>query len=278
MFHIDRKMGTNELSFRGSIRNKPAEPWQVTIHDPPMFFAEMLAERLRQQGITVVSIARPGDAETLPPVRPLHVVRTSLPMVLNRTNADSQNMFAEALFKRVGQQVTGTPGGWRNGAAAMRLALRQRLGTRSAALQISDGSGMSRDNLVTARMLVELLAGFHNDDDPEKARIFRESLAHAGNGDDGAYEGTGTFEKGKRFHNLAPGHEVYGKSGYINGVSTLSGYLVVPDDDGGTRTIAFSLLFNDFKPPVYVNQIKALQNRLIELIDESVSAPAKLGG
>ena len=72
---------------------------------------------------------------------------------------------------------------------------------------------------------------------------------------------------------------VFAKTGYINRVSALSGYLVTNDvaENGGgvssdeQRVVAFSLLFNGFRPPVYVPQVKLVQDNIIELIDKHLS-------
>jgi len=71
---------------------------------------------------------------------------------------------------------------------------------------------------------------------------------------------------------------VYGKSGYLNRVSALSGYLVVPQRGGGTKTLAFSLLFNGFQPPIHNHRLKQVQNALIRLLDREYAEPAQVGG
>lgn len=267
IYGVIRAPGTNRFVFHGSIRNKPYGPFQATVHDPALFFGNVFAERLRQRGVTVASVERPADDQLLPTPRALHVVQTTLPLVLTRTNRDSQNMFAEALIKRMGRAVTGASGSWENGAAAVRLALRDRLGPRSSVVSIADGSGMSRDNRVTARVLVELLASLHNDADATKAAIYRKSLAHGGV--------SGTLDD--RLQELAG--QVYGKSGYLSGVSALSGYLVLPagPEGGQPRTIAFSFLFNGFEPPVYNLHMKALQDKLVGAIEGALTPAATTG-
>ena len=274
-FSITRKPGTNDLTFRGSIRNRASEPWQVTMHDPAMVFAKLLRHRLKQEGIEVRAVERIAADTDAPPAETLHAMRTTLPLVLTRTNQDSQNMFAEALFKRIGHKVTGAPGSWENGAAAMRIFLRKRLGPRSSAAVIADGSGLSRDNRVTARLIVELLRAMH--EDPGVGELYRDSLAYGGRTHEGRYLVSGTFARNHRFDGLPPGHWVFGKSGYIRGVSALSGYLILPDADGqGHRTIAFSFLFNGFKNRNH--EIKKLQDKMVELIDTAASDPVRLGG
>ncbi len=268
-FWISRKPGTNELTFWGQVKSR-SEPFYVTFHDPPLFFARLLAHRLEAAGIRVDAIGRPDWDDALPQGRVLHTVQTTLPLVISRCNKDSQNLFAEALLKRIGRQYTGAPGSWENGAAAIRAFLNHLIGPRSASVVVVDGSGLSRDNRVTAAVLVEILKKMHQD--PQRKMLFRESLSVGGV--------DGTLRK--RFKR-GLSSRVFGKSGYIDGVSTLSGYLVmpttVPADGGpataGEDTVVFSFLFNGIKPPVYLYQIKSLQNELIKLIDKEMQTRAE---
>ncbi len=266
-FWIDRKSGTNELTFRGKVKARFFTPVRVTLNDPPIYLAQLLGLRLRRAGIEVDMITRLGGNEHAPASKPIHRVETLLPAVLRRTNRDSQNLFAEALFKRMGFALTGSPGDWENGAAAVRHALSRRLGAHAAGTTIADGSGMSRDNRVTARVLAELLQSLHQD--PELGPVFMNSLSYNGMVNGEGRVGNGTLEG--RFKKLPAGRWVYGKSGYIRSVSCLSGYLVVTDPDDPThtkRTLAFSFLFNGFSPPLSHQSLKSLQDQMIVLIDE----------
>ncbi len=275
-FWISRRTTTNDLTFWGIVKHRRTTPVYVTVHDPPALFARVFADRLEAAGIRVMSMGRPGPETRVPPGKPLYRVRTPLALVLSRCNKDSQNLFAEALLKRMGQRITGAAGSWPSGAAAIRMFLQRSLGVNGAAISIADGSGLSRDNRVTARLLVELLRQI--DQDPAKRELFRDSLAIGGV--------DGTLQN--RFGGELTGR-VLGKSGYIKGVSTLSGYLdvpVVPDASGnpasGTRTIAFSLLFNDIPPGVPGRKIKQFQEGLISLLYDNLAQPtpepAGLGG
>jgi len=270
-FWIDRKAGTNEMTFRGTVKNKFYTPVLVTLNDPPTYLAQLLSLRLGLVGIEVGEIARLGSNDQLPPARSIYRSQTLLSAVLKRTNRDSQNLYAEALLKRMGYALTGSPGSWENGPAAVRHALANRMGTRATGATVVDGSGLSRDNRVTARVLVELLTSMHND--PELSETFKASLAHAGKAMDGKRQGDGTLSK--RFKKLPAGRWVYGKSGYIRSVSSLSGYLVVtdPQDPSQTiRTIAFSFLFNGFAPPISNRDLKMLQDQMVVLIDEQAGS------
>ena len=280
-FSIDRKPGTNDLIFRGTLRTRPSHPWQVTVHDPPLYFARILSSRLRSKGIEVHAIERIAAGTNLPPNQILHSVRTVLPLVLTRTNRNSQNLFAEALLKRIGHEVTGAPGSWGNGSAAIHRFLQQHLGARASEAVIADGSGLSRENRVSAKMLVALLRSMH--ETPAYRELYRDSLAYAGRTYDGQYHSTGTFKRGRRFDGLPAGRWVFGKSGFINQVSALSGYFFVPIDNWDRssgkhlRTIAFSFIFNGFTPPKYNRDMKRLQEKMIEMIDASITISADRG-
>lgn len=260
-FWVARKAQNNELTFRGEVKTKRIQPVNVTVDDVPNFFGQLLAYRLGEAGIKVNSISRPGPDDRLPAGRELIRAETPLSIILQRCNKDSQNLFAECLFKRMGRSVTGMPGSWENGSAAVRSYLHELLGNQAADLNIVDGSGMSKDNRVTARALVGILASMNRD--PKLGPVYRNSLSIGG------VDGT----LSKRFRQNISG-QVLGKSGFIGGVSSLSGYLVLPEAGGGEHVIAFSFLFNGFKPPVYPPQIKSVQDQIVHLIDQHSSGPA----
>jgi D-alanyl-D-alanine carboxypeptidase/D-alanyl-D-alanine-endopeptidase (penicillin-binding protein 4) len=268
-FWISRQRNTNVITYRGKVKTARTKPIHVTIHDPPLFLAQLLAHRFRLAGIEVDAVRRVGLDEELPDGRTLARVVTPLATVLKRCNKDSQNLFAEALLKRVGHEFTGSAGSWSNGSAAVRHFLGARLGARAAAISIADGSGMSRQNRVSARLLVELLAAIH--EDQRVGPLFLSSLSVGGQ--------DGTLKR--RFVKDMNG-SVHGKSGYIRGVSCLSGYLVFDQqgEDQPTRVIAFAMLFNGIKAPVYPYQVKHIQNKLVRLLDEFVADPvaARMGG
>ena len=265
-FVLDRLPGTNRFVFRGSVRFRREAPFQVTVHDPPLFFAHYLRHRLALAGVTVGEPERVGPDDRLDDAVTLHAVNTTLAGVVDRTNQDSQNMFAESLLKRMGHQLTRDPGSFANGSAAVQLFLKRDLGAtvNVADVEVADGSGMSRHNRVTARLLVALLIDMYQD--PALGPAFTASLSHAGH--------NGTLRK--RLDNLDA--QVYGKSGYLGPsagyASALSGYLVKPaPTPGETPTvIAFSMLFNGFSPPLSNTRIKALQDDLLRLVDRHLAA------
>ncbi|MEM9790456.1 MAG: D-alanyl-D-alanine carboxypeptidase/D-alanyl-D-alanine-endopeptidase [Planctomycetota bacterium] len=280
-FLVHRELGTNHLRFSGTVKSRPRTPMRLTVHDPALHFAHLLADRLKAEGIDVGRVARRTIDEPAPPSIDLHVVQTGLPLVLQQVNQDSNNLAAAAVFKRMGHAFTGSPGSWDNGAAAVRHALGARLGPAFANARVTDGSGLARSNLLSPRLLVDLLDIAHQD--PALAEPFRASLAYAGANANGTYLADGTLAPGRRFDELPRGTWVLAKSGYLSGVSSLAGYLVKTDPQGMAepRVVAFAMIFNGFKPPVYNTRLKALHEEILMLVVDRLEAekPAPaLGG
>lgn len=199
------------------------------VGDPARQAATVFAGLLRDRGVAVseVSAGRlASGAEELARVE-------SAPVgdIVERMLTDSENNYAEALAHLVGGAVLDKPT-FAGGAAATEQTLDD-LGVDITGLDLADGSGLSRRNLVPARVLADLLAGVVRGADPDLAPI-APGLAVAGF--------TGTLED--RFGTAAtrPGRGfVHAKTGTLTGVSALAG--TVLDDDG--RVLVFALIANN---------------------------------
>ena len=229
---IQREVDANNFTIRGFLRQPLQAPVGVTVDNPPAFFAQLLAERLRAAGVQV-GVARLAEAADPPAagedVGP--VIRTPLRAAITRCNVDSQNLYAECLLKRFGHAATCTPGSWNNGTEALQRQVAARLGA-APGLRAADGSGLSRENRVTT----SLMTAWVNDllHDPAVSEAFLHSLAVGGK--------SGTVNK--RFRDLDPRlATVRCKTGYIDGVCALSG---VVDCVNGYRP-TFSVICNGFE-------------------------------
>jgi D-alanyl-D-alanine carboxypeptidase/D-alanyl-D-alanine-endopeptidase (penicillin-binding protein 4) len=263
---IARPKLANEFTVYGAVRFPLAEPVEVALNDPARYVGDLLADRLNRAGLGKPQVRIAVDGESFDNAKTIAVVRTPLDVVLRRCNVSSHNLYAEALLKRMGNETTGRPGSWTSGAAVIRMAMQRRLGPSDASsVQIADGSGMSRDNLVSAGVLARWLASFDPKDDTD--RVFIESLARAGL--------DGTLKN--RFQGMSPAHEIRAKTGYIRDVSSLSGY--VTDSATGQR-LAFSIIVNDFPNRVTLGTIRKTQDMIVLLIDEAMTEQTSraLGG
>lgn len=252
-------------SFRlhGTVRNTLDRPVQVTVQDPGLFFARVLADRLKKAGLTgaagiTARTAAPEEQFTGGTVAA--VVRTPISVAMERCNIDSDNLYAESLCKAAGHKATGQPGSWINGSALIRMQVRDRLGAEYASsLNLADGCGLSRNDRVSAETLTRWLRVMANDADC--GDLYVRSLAIAGE--------EGTLRK--RFKGSKIRNEVRAKSGYIREVRTLSGYVTnLPTG----RRIAFSILINDV-PSGADARAKEAHEKIVEIVDDYLAAICK---
>ena len=259
---LARQLETNHLTLYGNVRSAYRPPYNVpvTVHDMPEQFAHLMADTLQKAGVKVGSyrVASASDpafeGESIGPA-----ITTPISTVLTRCNRDSANFYAECMIKRLGHAMTRQPGSWLNGGAIVRHAVHERLDGSAAAsgLVVADGSGMSRENRVTAALLTAWLNSFHQDD--RLGPMFADSLAEPGD--------EGTLRK--RFHSSdLRGATVQAKSGYINHVSCLSGYVTAPDG----RRFSFSVLGNGLKNPGAIANAKRLQEKIVVAIAKELAA------
>ena len=131
-----------------------SEVWRSVI-DPTAYAAAVLRSQLEAAGIRVHGSVAPGIA---PAESVLLYAFDGMPL---RAEADlllkySNNFIAETLLKQLGRLDSGAPGSWANGSVALRARLAA-LGLPLDGITLVDGSGLSRDNRVSARLLVAAL-------------------------------------------------------------------------------------------------------------------------
>lgn len=263
-----RALDGNAITLHGDVRWS-TDPVEVALHDNPDFVARLLADRLTRAGLRPGTVRIADANEDLTRGRVIHVVVTDLPTVLQRCNVDSHNLYAEALIKRLGHEVTGAPGSWSNGSAVVRMVLSERLGPRAGqSIQVADGSGMSRENRVTPRLLATWLAWLAQD--RECSQAFLESLPEAG--------ADGTLRK--RFRGKDLRFEVRAKSGYLTGISALSGYVL---DRTSGRRVVFSVVTNEKPNRVRLAAVRDMEEQIVVLAQEwlerqTTGEPTRQGG
>jgi len=238
---LNRVNNQNQFRMRGEVRTPMTVAVETTVHENGLFFGQILADRLQKSGVPVggeidaskgpsPAVRLIGADEPYNAQRTVAKVTTPLSDVLRRCNRDSHNLYAEALIKAVGHQTTGESGSWTNGSAVIRMMISQKVSPdASAHTVIADGSGMSRNNKVAPSTLagwLDMLAR----ESPAIRDAFTDSLA---------VPGQGTLKE--RFQSSKLKNEVRGKSGYIKGVRTLSGYLIDPKTG---RRISWSVMVN----------------------------------
>jgi serine-type D-Ala-D-Ala carboxypeptidase/endopeptidase (penicillin-binding protein 4) len=124
--------------------------------DPVAHTARELARLLEERGVTVLGESGALDPDADPPLvgRLATVQSPPLEEILRFAVQRSDNHLTDHLFHQIGRARTGE-GSWERGERALRQVL-DRFDVDHSGARFADGSGLSRDDRVTARLLVDL--------------------------------------------------------------------------------------------------------------------------
>jgi D-alanyl-D-alanine carboxypeptidase/D-alanyl-D-alanine-endopeptidase (penicillin-binding protein 4) len=210
-FSVARTDVPGELLIEGNCRAQ-AGPYSVAVENPALFFGRLIRDALIKAGIRVAGEVLEQPAPEGCALREIARYDTPIRDVLPRTNKDSLNLAAESLFKRLGAQASPDgKGSWETGGKAVAEYLR-RLGVDEGEFVIVDGSGLSRDDRLSAYALTRVL--MHVASGPD-AEFFKGSLAVGG------LDGTIVSHFWERKYR----GRVSAKTGYIEAVRALSGFV-----------------------------------------------------
>ncbi len=268
---INREPGSSQLTLWGNIpQDDPGFGEALAIEDPADFTARLFRQLLEERGVTVygrarthhtelastqtfsvTSIASGGGDSTRPSV-PAPLVLASyqsqpVSQDLRVINKVSQNLHAELMLRLLGKEK-GTSGSIDGGLEVLRGFL-VNAGIKPDQFVFYDGSGLSREDLVTPEAVVALLRYCHQQ---PWGQLYEGTLPVAGV--DGSLA--------ERFRNTPAAGMVHGKTGSLLHVYSLSGYATTRS---GQR-IAFSIMTNNNNLPAR----KALDtiDRIVERILE----------
>lgn len=222
-----RLRGTNTIHVGTTLPPGFLEREELTVTNPTLFFTHVLREVLIDEGIAVSGPS--VDVDDLP-TRPVYTdgsltqvaSHTSPPMqdIVRVINEDSDNLYAEQVLRTLAVHAApdtlGLDEGSADKGAFMVKTVASRAGVDTSRIQVADGSGLSRHNLVSPHATVQLLRYMWSHPDRAMRRAFLESLPMGGR--------DGTLEY--RFRGNAPaGRNVRAKTGTLSNVSALSGYV-----------------------------------------------------
>lgn len=247
---VDYHVWPDSLIVTGSMPPNAADTSRIALPDPEAFAGRALVAALARKSIRVdgqVRVLR--DSADVAALADAHTIFTwqSPPLIEIAAGIlkPSQNWMAEQVLKTLGR-VKGKGGSWREGLAVERRYLIDVAGIDSLAFSLSDGSGLSAQNLVSPRAFVMLL---------EHARRsawgpqYRSALPAPG-------------MAGSTLSRRLAGLEsrLAAKTGSIAHVNSLSGYLRT--DDG--RDLTFSIITNATGRPA--SEVRAGMDALVRAI------------
>jgi D-alanyl-D-alanine carboxypeptidase/D-alanyl-D-alanine-endopeptidase (penicillin-binding protein 4) len=236
-----------EVLVAGTVPPGDSATLTVTYRDPSEAYIAALREALQLRGISI------GDSTPLPSVRldTLLVMQSpTLSQILPWFMKPSQNQIGEMLFKSIALQRTDTGAG-----RVSRRLIAERLRAWGAApdgFLVWDGSGLSRQDLVSPETLVRVLDAMRRG---PYFPVFYDAFPVAGV--------DGTLRTRMR-GTVAEGN-VRGKTGTLSSVRSLSGYATSADG----RTLTYSVLANHYLVPTdYISRVQdSIAVRLSRLRD-----------
>ena len=229
IIEITGTMPVGDAGFRGN----------VTFSRPADLFVALLKQRRETKGVIVVGGTRLQPAKVASEPDQVEIARLESPplsQIAARTMKPSQNMYTETLLWTLGEQL-----GRKNGQTAdsaqlgisvVREFLKQ-IGVPDDSIVPWDGSGLSRHNLVTPAAVTAVYEYMGRQS--KYSQAWRDSLTI------GSVDGTLT----NRFRGTAASANVRGKTGTIDQVSALSGYVTT----AAGEQLVFCIIVNGVPEP-----------------------------
>jgi serine-type D-Ala-D-Ala carboxypeptidase/endopeptidase (penicillin-binding protein 4) len=248
-----RALAGDQLEITGSIAlDDKGYTGGIGISRPALLFAYLLRASLSQHGVTVVGKTRTIDARPAAGfvVQPLNTAVVSpasgrveiasmqsvpFSVIAAQTLKPSQNLYTEIILRTLGTVVppaVNTPNIDRtsesDGLEVVKTFLRE-AGVNPSSLVLSDGSGLSRNDMITAEATIQLLTYMHRH---RYASVFRDALPIAGV--------DGTLRT--RFRGTPAENNLRAKTGTLSSANSLSGYV----RDAAGEELAFSIMVNNY--------------------------------
>jgi D-alanyl-D-alanine carboxypeptidase/D-alanyl-D-alanine-endopeptidase (penicillin-binding protein 4) len=260
-FSIHRGLGENTITITGSI---PLEDRGYTgsigISHPALLFVYMLRSSLAQKGVTITGASRTRGAVG----QPVEITRVTImgsngsstsssafqneiatlqsppfSVIAAQTLKPSQNLYTELILRTLGKVSPPPPPTTTStsslpqtsdelGLEAVKAFLKT-VGIKPEALVLDDGSGLSRNDMITAEASVQLLTFMSKH---RYASVFRDALPIGGV--------DGTLRN--RFKGTPAENNVRAKTGSLSSAASLGGYMTT----AGGEKLAFSIMVNNY--------------------------------
>jgi D-alanyl-D-alanine carboxypeptidase/D-alanyl-D-alanine-endopeptidase (penicillin-binding protein 4) len=238
--YVERIPGSMELDVWGQIALDAGEQKDtVSIANPPLLIGELFRQALETRGIKVdgpVEVRHLKRLEAVastqpsanPPARIILAEHDSPPLSeeIKVINKESQNLHAEMLLRTIARERKNY-GSLTVGLEVLKEFLGQ-VGIDPGETFFSDGSGLSREDLVTPHAIVKLLLYMSRS---PNFKVLFASLPVSG--EDGTLQ--------DRLQGPTVAGRIHAKTGSVEHVNALSGYMDLPSG----RRLVFSILANN---------------------------------
>jgi D-alanyl-D-alanine carboxypeptidase/D-alanyl-D-alanine-endopeptidase (penicillin-binding protein 4) len=240
-------LAANTLEVSGSIGlDDKGYTGGVGISHPALLFMNMLRAALMQRGIKVkgqiktvnersdtgIATANPGVPN---PNELTKLVSVQFGTIAAHTLKPSQNLYTEIILRTLGEMVppppTAPPGVRNSEDAGLEVVkgFLKEAGLNSDSVILSDGSGLSRNDMITAEGNVQLLTYMSRH---KYAAVWRDALPIAGV--------DGTLRT--RMRGTVAENNVRAKTGSLSSAASLSGYVTSATGEN----LVFSIMVNNY--------------------------------
>lgn len=249
---IDREHGTNTIILSGEIPfNGEAEKIWASVWEPSLYVGTLLKEALVRKGVMtqgeVIRKEMPTSVSVLEDKESLPLKEILVPFMKL-----SNNGHGEMFVKELGKLRRGV-GSWEEGLEEL-MQLLKPYGIKEDLVDVRDGSGLSHATTISANVFTTFLYNIQNTD---WFPIFLHSLPIAG-AEERMTGGT-LRERMKQI-------DIRAKTGTIDGVSSLSGYMT---SHTGKKVIV-SILLNNVHGK-YDETIKDVEDEIVSILVHSIS-------
>lgn len=263
---LERQPGSNVVRLYGRMAvGSAAVTLRIGIDDPAETAALRFRRLLEQRGVAVegevrarhrpLALSDDPAGRTGPPERVAgegveiaRLARRPLDFSLQRIGKNSQNLHAELMLRRLGLMEGG--GSRADGLALVEAELAE-AGVPRAAFDLHDGSGMSVYNRVSPRATADFL---HWTMTQPWGETWRSILPVGGRDGTLARRFVGTPLEGR----------IFAKTGSLNGVNALAGFLTAASG----RTLVFAIYAND-RPSTAGSAAEVMDRMLVALAAEN---------
>jgi D-alanyl-D-alanine carboxypeptidase/D-alanyl-D-alanine-endopeptidase (penicillin-binding protein 4) len=224
--------GRNKIIVNGSVPpGSHSEVNKIILDNPALYTGYVLASLLKKEGILLRGQVKKG----VTPNSALELVNSNsrtLSAIVYDFNKHSVNLIGEMLLKYLGATFRGIPGSSAKGVDVVKKDfLEKMVNVTTENLKMVDGSGLSPLNRITSEHFVRVLQFMYKNFSLQSDYLSSLPVAGA----DGTLRRRTKHTAGERMFRA--------KTGFINGVSCLSGYTVNKDGE----PIAFSMMMNNFR-------------------------------
>ncbi len=247
-----RGLGANTLEISGNVPlGDNGFTGSVAIPDPALAFVTMLRDALTKRGVKIdgrvrtvnarsggsitpdlllALVALPNNLQRPGPVEIASLQSPAFSLIAANTLKPSQNLYTEIILRTLGTTTSTNPNQTNEdaGLIVVREFLRQ-AAARESDLALNDGSGLSRNDMITANATVQLLTFMSKH---KYYAQFRDALPIAGV--------DGTLRT--RMRGTPAEGNLRAKTGSLSSVASLSGYVTT----AAGEHLVFSMMLNNY--------------------------------